>query len=436
VTEETRQWVAINARSLEILRKAAARPSYAFKRADEFNVIEPPLSNAFWLILLAATHETADGHIEDALQSFESALTVSRHGAGRGDTTNSKYAIDRGQVVLTSLTHWATRPEVDAPLIERATQIINEYLAAVPGPGVAVFGTHQRLRSIVAAGPETIREYAGADMRLDNDPVLSGLYRFPRESLRMRRIVDWSDHRYSQLIAEFEAHGSARASGGMGAAYRLLNSRSRDAGLQLARWSKTTPSLRRLHEHWNVRDAATGVKLRTKAAATILTMHLLLAERRDGMLPESLDGIQVELKDPWTGKPFVWYPQGVPQKVTSGYVTIPPDQPFLLSAGPDNARIERIEYEVFPVDAMGVGGMMESGMGGQGAATPGFPTAIGGAPAQPQPADNPAPDDDADAPDSKVTTVVEYVIRQQHSGYGTGPSIFFIPRPEQESQPE
>jgi hypothetical protein len=437
-TEETRIWVESNAESLEIIRKAAARSSCAFKRVDQLDISGTDFNDTFWLILRAAIIETMEGDVEDALESLREAFVVARHAAGRGEDVSVWVGTHRrSQGVLTALEYWATRPEIDARLVERASRIIDEHRAAVPGTGVVIFGNYQHLRSIIAGGPETIREWASTPTDLGHHTTLGWVYRFPGELRRMRKIVDWTDYRLSQLISEFEAHGRGDARSGMGAAYRLLKSKEHEVELQLARWSKTTPSLRYLHADSFPHDAKIDIKLQTKAAATILTMQLLLAERRDGMLPESLDGIQVELKDPWTGKPFVWYPQGVPQKVKSGgYGTIPPDRPFLLSAGPDNARIERIEYEDVPVDAMGAGGMMESGMDGQGAAAPGFPTAIGGAPAQQQPADNPAPDNDADAPEVEVKTVVEYVIRQQHSGYGTGPSIFFIPRPEQDSQPE
>ena len=432
-TEETRAWVEANGQSLEVIRKAAARPSCAFKRVDELDISVTEIDATFWLMLRAAIVETMDGNVEDALDSFGAALAVTRHAAGRGDDLSLWIEIHLNSPgVLTAIGYWATRPEVDARLIERAIDIIDKHLAAVPRTSVVSFGEHQWLRSVLAGGPETIRERSSGGTYRGHNPAERWLYRFPGESLRMRKIVDWSDHRLSRLIAEFEAHGRGDAKGGMGAAYRLLKSREKEVGLQLARWSKTTPSLRLLNVDSLRHDAALDVMLRTKAAATILTMHLLLAERRDGMLSDSLDTISIELKDPWTGKPFVWYPQGVPQKVKSGYVTIPPDRPFLLSAGPNDARIERIEYEDIPPGAMDIGGMMESGMGGQAAAAPGF----GGAPAQPQPAEDPAPDDAADAPDSKVKTVVEYVIRQQHSGSGTGPSLFLIPRPEQESQPE
>ena len=164
------------------------------------------------------------------------------------------------------------------------------------------------------------------------------------------------------------------------------------------------------------------IQTRTKAAATIVMMHLLLAERRDGALPESLDGLPEDLNDPWTGKPFAWYPEGLPEQLVAPLLNaIEPHRPFLFSGGPGLGTIVRQEYEVFEGGAggMGMSSMMEAGTVGP-AEPEGF--------AQPVP---PAADAEGlrGATEPEVKTVVTYTV-QYEAADGEAPAVFMLPRPK------
>lgn len=426
-TEKLRAIVATHAESIEMVREAARREACAFKRPDQLSFIVPDIGNCQKLMLAAGLVETADGQLDEALQSFHAAFAVSRHMAGRGDVRSTwlnarRYTLD----VLSALAIWAAHPEVNTRRIANATKLINDSMAALPGMLVVNYGEHWRLRSVVAAGPDAIRDHAQNERFPVNDPALQWIYRFPGVSWRMHRIVDWSDAVSSADIAGFESDEGGKFTGGKGSAYRLLVSSDRQLASQLNRWMTTTPSLRRLRARHTVSYATEEMSLRTQAAATLLMIHLLHAERRDGTLPDSLDDMPEELADPWTGKPFAWYPEGIPQTLKSTVVYIPPNHPFLLSGGVSRARIERIEFTVVKdLD-------MEYGMGGSGgspmapAGQP-DPVAAGGVGLGAAPAAVDQPDEGA-ASEPAAEMIVEYVIRHGLPEHTNSPTVFLLPR--------
>lgn len=432
VSPRVRQWVEDNSRYLALIREAAARPSCKFRGTHA----STDLHVVVHLVVQNALIEASEGDHDAALDSFRTAFTVCRHRAGRGDELSSwVVARQLSRLVLQAMSWWATQPDIDADRIAQATDIIRTHIAELPNVSFVAFGTHDLLRNLVATGPDAIAEYAGPDWRYDSDPTHRWLYRFPGEQARMQRIVNYSDAMQAQMVVDVSGLDRGEVLTDLDEQFRSLKSQELGLKTQLDRWERTTPTLRRVTMTVVSLCTRDEIATRTQAAATIAIMHLLLAERRDGKLPETLDDLPGGLHDPWTGQPLAWYPQGIPEPLSATTVTVALNHPFLFSAGPTGAHIVRNEYQVADYGAGGAG-MMSGSMEAGSSAAPASP-GLGGAAVDPPPpaadgeADNqPDPEGAADTTEPEIETVVAYYIQDQHTVAGELPTVFMLPRPQ------
>ena len=421
VTDKTHEWVAANQTALELLHEAASRESCAFRIPGDLGRAAVP--GAVPLLLRAGLVEADEGRVDDALDRFEAALNMHRHLAGRGgdvdDWTMSRLHTNQ---VLKAMSWWGTRPEVKKKHIKRAEEIIRKHLGRLPSIAAAEFGQHEYLRRLVAAGPSAILGRSGFDWRYDYDPTHRWLYRFPGESTRKRKIVNHSDSTQAGLMIDLSALDLGETMPNLRQSYLSLKQKEGLFRREIDRWQRTTPTLRRILAAHVTGLTRRDIETRTEAAATLVMMHLFLAERRDGVLPRSLESLPDDLNDPWTGQPFAWYPDGLPQEMSTLLLgTIQPHRPFLFSGGPRRGTIVRHEFQVYEDEAEGMGtsSAMEAGTVGpaepEGFSQPAPPVAGEGG--QQEPAE----------PD--VETVVEYTI-QYESGDDEAAAAFLLPRPK------
>lgn len=424
VGDETRKWVADNQSALQMLRDVTSRRSCAFQVPGEsrVQVVSEAERGTALALLKAAQVETQDGRIDEALDTFAQALAMYRHLAGRGGDPASRQKWQlHSYGILNALGWWATHPDVEESHVERATQIIRDHLRSLPGVTAIELARHEWLRNLVAKGPAALIDYAMENRSYQFHPA-HWLFELPSEQMRMEKIVNYSDATQAGMILDLSALDRGETIPDLGPSFIRLRQRELRLRADLVQWKRTTPTLPPTFASDITELTRREINLRAKASATIVMMHLLLAERRDGELPETLDGLPDGLNDPWTGKPFAWYPDGITERVTSP-VRIEPNIPFLFSGGPGHARIERQEYEVFEGGAEAGG--MDMSMMGAGTVGPAVPEGFG----QEAP---PAAggQDEGDAAEPELKTVVSYTVYYDSERAET-PIVFILPRPEE-----
>lgn len=323
------------------------------------------------LILFDARREIDAGNVDVALDRYRSAFAMSRHAAGRGNE-NHLGGLRRGTwKTLWELRAWSEHEDVDRELIEQAIQIIDDHRERMVPIEVENYADAIILHNTLNLDASSITELEhGAYGRLSL--LLTTI--FPGEQNRKERLLNLMESCDVEIMKSYRNYQAAAvAAEGRGMKQWYLDVHPSEA----LRMSAPTPYRLKFHDgvlrqttpvlaitadqsaFWLcVHDISTECSIR----ATKLVLRLILQQRETNKLPATLAEFGPSLNDPWTDRPFIWYPEGLPGKLVRGsaardskVVVIKAHTPFLLNNRHQWA-IEILPVEPSETDEMKTGG--------------------------------------------------------------------------------
>ncbi len=324
------------------------------------------------LLLFDGNRNLEAGHPDVALQRFGSALAVARHAAGRGAEMHWRLSHTLTSEALRELRGWAKHADVDRQLIDKATRIVDEHRRQMIPVEVTNFASGIMIRNTLDADMFTMTELVGDSRELL--PMMLAT-KFPGEVTRSRRLLNAMKQHDVEEINEYRSQVEAANSGespgmsnlwlGRPSNYRVKVEFSEKIRLLL----RTTPLLAMISRVGSD-TISQDIRTECEVRATKVVLRLLLEQRESGKLPATLDEFDESLNDPWSNRPFIWYPEGLPGNLMQQQrVRVKAGTPFLITTGYKQNAIRRLEYWDLPDDdgsfeptKMGSGG----GVGGDG----------------------------------------------------------------------
>ncbi len=333
------------------------------------------MSEASNLLLFDANRELEAGHLDRALDRLENAFAVSRHAARRGEEIHWWLSNSLTIKVLRDMRGWAQHSGVEEKLVKKATQIIGDHRQQMIPVEVANYASAILIRNTLNADTFDLTELVdGSHERLW--PVLLAT-KFPGELARSHRLLNGIQRNNVEAIKSYR---SQQIAADAGKANGLAQWYSGGVGRTVAEnhfvrvvhdCVRTTPLLAMIASG-PARDQLCLQDIRTECQvrATKVILQLLLEQRTSGKLPATLDDFDESLNDPWSDKPFIWYPEGLPGNLMQqNRVKVKAGTPFLITTGSRQFTIRRVEYWDSPegdgpFEAMQMGS--EGGFGGDG----------------------------------------------------------------------
>ena len=315
-------------------------------------------------VLARAKREVEFGNTEEALSLIGSTLRIARHAAGRGANRD----FDQWRTItlgaMQALVEWSASEGVTAELVTEANELVREHMERSPDLFAVSFAHHRIVRNTLDLAFEEMRALRHGGDSFDTKDYFEKymMLKFPGTRWRIDRLVDWYEVRSAELIAEADRVGDQETSTGksLGGWYR----EKREASLVFSHTPTRSEYNRRLqslpeHKHWLRTTPIPGGILddiglslvfvrtdaETKSRGTQIAMQLHQTRRESGELPKSLDDLKVAgdvLIDPWSGRQFVWYPEGISNEINTTDPPIPANTPFLFSGGPAGGHLEML----------------------------------------------------------------------------------------------
>ncbi len=367
---------------LDQLVSLAARAAFAFGHPESLHVDDPRALRvsklttvAIDLLRQSAERDIAVGHNEQALTKLSAALSLAAHVEHRGNVilnqtapggrpietitpTNSymqRFSSARFQprhlgsrsvgTVLEQLIRWAGHPQTTTAMIDRALTVLSEHRRNMVTPEAWLIAKMAFHRATLERGLDLEVENQFKQHGVDNFEITFERFaaRLPGEHARALRYLDWFEANEALFNNEW---GLARNSQGYGGRINFIPAKEILYAQQIAYVASTTPIVRFLHSthldllryEYSERDS--------NLKATIIALALI-AEYRGQPAPRELTlkrDLGFDLTDPWTNRPFDWWPDGFPETMTGanwiqgGYSTIPAGTPLLLSPGQGRLR--------------------------------------------------------------------------------------------------
>jgi hypothetical protein len=338
--------------AIQLALEAAVQPACATFSPEDTNLADVARykdGDPFWdsveLILFDAQQEIDKGNVDVALDRYRSALTASRHAAGRSGEFRWWVSHSCSVQVLRGLCGWAEHPDVDKELVDEAIRMIDDHRSQMIPIEVTNFATALMVWNTLNADAFTIAESGRDSERL---PILLAT-KFPGESSRSRRLLNALESYDVNSLVSFRSQQTAAATGvGIGMKQWFQQTSVADSELEeTVRFSvRTTPLLAMIaggpvRGGLCVKDVSTECDIR----ATKIAMRLLQKQRESHELPVTLDEFGASWNDPWTDKPYTWYPEGLPGNLINGsQVIVDANTPFLMTTGKRQITLRRVEY--------------------------------------------------------------------------------------------
>jgi hypothetical protein len=432
-------------KAIRLLLEAAELPACADFSPATTNVSDVAAStsgqafqDSVGSLLFDARREIESGNVNVALDRYRTAFAVSRHAAGRGAEMNWWLSHQLTQKTLRAIQEWAKHPGVDATLSHDAAEIIDDHRRQMTPIEVTNFATAVMVRNTLDADAFTIAELTGdSSNRL---PVLLAT-KFPGERPRSLRLLNALESHDVEILASYRAQLAAAKTGiGQGLTQWYNSAQSKNAALrdQTRFLTHITPLLAMITSVPADYICLSDIKTEHEIRATKLLLRLL-QQQRIGELPETLDDFDASLNDPWTDKPFIWYPEGLPADLKQiNAVIVSANTPFFLSTGYSQATIRRVEYGnaeegfgAFAPEQMEGGEFSGLGFGSSGSSLSGGDgePRLGGQPS-PGPDGNSRPASAVAAHQGNEESIhVEYVLEggTHHSSDGVA-AVWLLPR--------
>lgn len=312
-----------------------------------------PMHHALDLVLFDADRQLAETGPAEALARYRRALAICRLAAGRGIEMNWWWSQQLTQETLTAMQEWGRHPDVDEELVDEAVEMIDSHREQMLPIEVTNFASAVTVRNTLDADTFVLAELVEESRRL---PMLLST-RFPGEHARSHRLLNLLEsYDVASMKSYREWQKAAKSSVGHGMAQWMDRHYSRDVELRNISQSclRSTPLLAYIASGpASSQLCLADINIEVRSRATRLLIQLLVRQRTSEALPETLDVFGESLHDPWTDRPFVWYPDGLSGDLKQGgAVTVPAGTPFFMSTGQERLRILRVE-SVIPVSDFG-----------------------------------------------------------------------------------
>jgi len=345
--------------AIELALKAAESPVCAKYNPTDTDVAylatttrHTPFGDAIDLIVFEAERKIDLGKLLDALENYRSALAVSRHAAGRSGELAWWFSRHGTMETLRGLRRWAAHPDCSQELIDEAVGMIDEHRRQMMPMELANYSSALMVRNTLDADVFTTTDLllGISDKRF---PVLLAS-RFPGENARSHRLLNALEATDVEQMAAFRME-QAKTESGAEAGMADWIQRQRDRRYSLT--ESPLPSLRYhalrstallaliVNQEAIVEYCSTEIRTDCDVRATKIVMQLLEQQRNGEDLPATLDRFDCSLNDPWTDKPFTWYPEGLPGNLINGSsVIVEANTPFLMTTRADQVTFRRAEH--------------------------------------------------------------------------------------------
>lgn len=290
----------------------------------------------FELLQLQAKKLEQEGRLEQALEYHIAALRMTVH--WRRGTADYWLPESLESRALERLLAWAVRPGQKSQNVAQAVGVVAQVLGAAPPRSESLARDYLFDTRLVQADPALL-----ATERLDPHTVwqLTFLGRLlPWERVRAIRLLDWRTARALEAVRSAEqrlAQGQPIVQDGQPLVYHEYENDWQLARSTIASW--IGPSL-----HYSQYSAVEYALTETRRRAILIRLALVAWGLEHGRLPDKLErlvGVYFTRlpTDPFTGKPFEYFPEGSPfalrwaEPRTIAEQRLAPHTPFVWSAG-------------------------------------------------------------------------------------------------------
>lgn len=296
------------------------------------------------LLLIDARRKLRDGSIGVALDRCRATFTLSRHNAGSGHEEGSwsSHAITRS--TLAAIQEIGRHPEADEQTVEEASRIIDEHRKFMMPIEVTNYATAVMIRNTLQADA-----FALAELVSDSDE-LAVLFaaKFPGELTRSLRVLNAMESLDVETMAAYRGLQAAFETGnspGMANWYHSRHSVNPELAAAIRSAARPTPLLDLIMSSSAIQLCVQDTDTECRIRATKIMLRLFENLRKGEELPPTLAEFGPSLNDPWSGKPFVWYPDGLPAGLKErNNVRVEANTPFLISFRISKATISRVEH--------------------------------------------------------------------------------------------
>ena len=314
------------------------------------------------LLLIDARRKLRDGSLDVALDRCRATFALSRHNAGSGHEMGNwpSHAITRS--TLAAIREIGRHPEADEKTVEEASRIIDEHRKLMMPIEVTNYATAVMIRNTLQADAFTLAEIVSDS---DKFAVLFAS-KFPGELPRSLRVLNAMESLDVETMASYRSLQAALETGnstGMANWYHGSHSVNPKLAAAIRSAVRPTPFLDLIMSspasQLCIHDTDTECRIR----ATKILLQLFQKQRKGEELPATLDEFGTSLNDPWSGKPFVWYPDGLPGGLKErNNIRIEADTPFFMTFRHSKATISRVEH-FDDADARPIDGEAFEGLG-------------------------------------------------------------------------
>jgi hypothetical protein len=335
LTKSEAAWLQANQEALALVLQASQRKNASF---DEPVPLAAELTR---LVVLSARQLESEGKLDAALDRYLAALRVCYHLWQRQRWQQNE---NLERPICERLVWWATRRGQTRAQIVTAIRRLREAAVEAPSPYEEIESGYRRTRQML----DNVADLKPAS-RSDDEPLLRFALRWlPWERARVvRQLNFWT----TECLTDCRRWEKAAAVNGqviLAEDDRTLHFSDCDYVADV--WVDYTPFA------WSWQAVNTSVANgETERRVTQILLALEGWKTEHGQLPASLDKLvgpyfDVLPNDPFTGKPFRYFPNGVPIPLTrqngpyvwmsaAGGAPIPRDTPFIWSAGWDLSEV-------------------------------------------------------------------------------------------------
>jgi ABC-type transport system involved in multi-copper enzyme maturation permease subunit len=345
-TETDRKWLNENQEALGLTARTSQHETCVFREpattlpTDSLQT-EIKTRELAWLLALDARRLEADGELDAALDRYLAMLRMARHVANRATTLQWQIGTLIESLALDRLQTWSAHPDQTPERIRKAVAELQKHGAQFPSGSDTMKVDYVGYRRLIEMGTEDF--LAAVDHQSPGLLILCGRL-MPWETVRSRRLLDaLVDNDLKELSALEQDLATGRT--------QYLYHGSFDSGVpaptSLSKALASSPFV--LVVYPVNRMLPRLIVQRQMLLRATQTLFILKAwQVEHGELPRTLlelgESFNQLPKDPYTGHPFGYRPEGFDEPIRFSMPTgfeSKPGQPLIWSAGASRAKVAR-----------------------------------------------------------------------------------------------
>jgi hypothetical protein len=346
-----RAWVRYNERAINLALKASRQERGDFPAAPwewrPGTFRGEGVLNLQTLLLDSARELESEDKLAEALDNYVAVARL-RDDLLCSSQVGQYWQFFGMEPALAPMDRWAAHPKQTSELIKRALVLFQQFQDHSPSDATAVLSAWRKERRL-------FDDYTSRGNNPDEKTrtaAETGFVRWclPWELLRLQRLQDLL---FATGLDEIQlVDRQLRDRGFVDPA--LIDTNTRRAPWK---WEQTTfmPPIDAVSGGWFRKFPENRVDRAARARLHFLVWAALDYRRQQERLPTELaqlvptyfDWLPV---DPWTGKDFLYEPQGVPDRLVASGFAVQKNEPFVASAGVEGCRIELNTERKFAID--------------------------------------------------------------------------------------